>query len=259
MFKIGTAGTPAGSKGTLDALSKVKSLGLDAMELEFVRGVYLTEDSAKAVGESAKSLHLALTVHAPYYVNLNSNPETTEASIKRVIDSAKKGELASAFSVAFHPAYRQGTPASALHKIVGERIKEIMESSKIRIAPETTGKDSQFGSWEELLELHKEIGCGITFDFAHIWAREKGNIDFDKVLDKIKKEYKWCKEMHIHLSGIRYGDKGELNHLMLEESKLPWKEILTLLVKKGFDGVIICESPNTVKDALLIKDFLSTL
>lgn len=260
-FKVGTAGLPAGSKGSLDAIEKVKSLGLDAMEIEFVRGVYLTNSAAETVGKKAKELGIALTVHAPYYVNLNSKDnETIEASKKRIWDSAERGEKAGVRSVTFHAGYRHEKDETAAYDFFKRQILDVVRKCpKVRLAPEATGKFSQFGTWEELLKMHKDTDCGVCFDFAHIWARELGEIDFNEVLNKIKKEYSWWKDMHVHLSGIRFGAKGELNHLMLDDTKLPWKKILSLLVEKGFGGVIICESPNPTKDALLIKNYLSGL
>ena len=72
MLKVGTAGIPSSTKGsTLDGIRRVKELGLDAMEIEFVRGVYMKNEMASKAGELAKSLGVALTVHAPYYINLN--------------------------------------------------------------------------------------------------------------------------------------------------------------------------------------------
>ena len=81
MLKIGVAGLPVGSAGTLDGIKKVKDLGLSACEIEFVRNIYMSNELAEKTGELAKSLGLDLTVHAPYYINLNSkNEEVVEAS-----------------------------------------------------------------------------------------------------------------------------------------------------------------------------------
>lgn len=262
-FKIGTAGIPSSTRGkTIDGIRRVKELGLDAMEIEFVRGVYMSQEVAKTIGSLAKELGVVLTVHSPYYVNLNSKDDNVRAaSKKRILESADRGALAGAFSVTFHPAYYGGGAPEVVYKVVKHEIKEIMSAAPkgVLISPETTGKLSQFGTWDELLELHKETGCGICFDFSHIWAHELGDVDFEVVLNKIKKDYKWYKDMHIHLSGIRYGEKGELKHQPFDDTKMPWKEVLRLLVEKGFGGTIICENPNPEKGALKIKEFLKSL
>ena len=259
MLKIGVAGLPVGSAGTLDGIKKVKDLGLSACEIEFVRNIYMSNELAEKTGELAKSLGLDLTVHAPYYINLNSkNEEVVEASKKRISDSAERGIKMDAKSCTYHAGYRHEKDEKQAYAHFKEEIKDVMSKS-IRIAPECTGKDSQFGSWDELLKLHKEINCGICFDFSHIWARERGKVDFNEVLNKIKKDYKWYKDMHMHMSGIKFGNKGELNHQMFEDTEFPWQKVASLLSEKGFGGIIICESPNAEKDALILKDYLDSL
>jgi len=259
---IGTAGLPRGAKGSLQACEAIKELGLDAMEVEFVRGVYMNNDVADKMGEQAKKQGIALTVHSPYYINLNSKDEKVVVASKgRILDSAERGVRMGARSVTFHAGYRHEKDEEQAYVHFREEVKAIMAVApkSIRVAPETTGKFSQFGTWDELLRLHKDIGCGVCFDFAHVWARELGEIDFNAVLDKIKKEYRWWKDMHIHMAGIRYGAKGEINHQMLEDTKFPWQEVLMLLKEKGAGGIIICESPNPTTYALKIKEFLKGL
>jgi deoxyribonuclease-4 len=60
-------------------------------------------------------------------------------------------------------------------------------------------------------------------DFSHIHARGgKANTyrEFYRILKKIGKKLGdgALKNMHIHISGSRYNDKGEMKHLNLEES-----------------------------------------
>jgi deoxyribonuclease-4 len=55
------------------------------------------------------------------------------------------------------------------------------------------------------------------------------------------------------MSGINYTEKGERNHLMLQESDFPYKKVLEGLKDIKAKGTVICESPDTAKDALLLK------
>lgn len=257
---IGRAGLPDKAKGTLGACEALKSIGIDAMEIEFVHSIYMNSVVADKLGEQAKKYNIKFTIHAPFYINLNSkDKETIEKSKQRILKSAELGAKAGAFSCTFHSGYRHEKDEEQAYAHFREEIKDVMSKAtkSIRIAPESTGKFSQFGTWDELLKLHKDIGCGICFDFSHIWARELGKIDFEEVISKIKKDYRWWKDMHIHLSGIRFGNRGELNHQSFDDTKMPWKEVLTLLKEKGAGGVIICENPNPGKGALRIKEFLN--
>ena len=65
--------------------------------------------------------------------------------------------------------------------------------------------------------------------------------------------------MHIHLSGIQYGAKGEKKHLNLEEADLQYVELLRALKDYHVKGLVICESPNLEGDALLLQETYSKL
>ena len=59
--------------------------------------------------------------------------------------------------------------------------------------------------------------------------------------------------MHMHITGIDYGEKGEKKHLTLKESDLKYKELIKALKDFKVKGVAISESPNIEQDALLCK------
>ncbi|PWV36723.1 MAG: hypothetical protein DJ555_05865, partial [Desulfurococcaceae archaeon] len=65
--------------------------------------------------------------------------------------------------------------------------------------------------------------------------------------------------MHIHISGIEYGSRGEIKHLNLEESDLNYKDILRALKDFKAKGVVISESPNIEGDAILMKNTYESL
>jgi deoxyribonuclease-4 len=61
------------------------------------------------------------------------------------------------------------------------------------------------------------------------------------------------KHLHIHLSGIEYGPKGEKNHLPVAESDLKLNYLFNVLRDFGCAGRILCESPIMEEDALNMK------
>jgi len=67
------------------------------------------------------------------------------------------------------------------------------------------------------------------------------------------------KRLHIHLSGIEYGPKGERNHLKFEEADLDVQAIFRALKDFGAAGRILCESPVLEEDALLLKQWWEAL
>jgi deoxyribonuclease-4 len=265
---IGTAGTPlsAKGKGSQGGIRRVKKLGLGCMELEFVRGVRMKEPTAEKIADTAHKAEISLSVHAPYYINLNSKEEEKiQASIKRIYDSAYIGNICGANSIVFHPAYyheQNGNTVFSKVETLLEKLAGQLEDEGINatLRPETTGKPSQFGNLEETLALSAGIeGVLPCIDFAHLHARSKGEensyAEFSAVLEKVE-EYlgkEGLKNMHMHISGIEYTDKGEKNHLVLEESDLNYSELMQALKDFRVQGLVICESPNLEEDALLLQ------
>ena len=64
---------------------------------------------------------------------------------------------------------------------------------------------------------------------------------------------KSLKNIHMHFSGIDYGDKGEQRHLALKESDAKWQDFIKVLKKRGIEGVVVCESPIMEEDTLLMQ------
>lgn len=265
MIYFGTGGVPLSSedRSTEGGIRKIFELELDAMEIEFVRGVKMKENKAKEVRKTAETTGVLLTAHAPYYINLASK-EKYGVSVDRIISTVRIGNIAGVRSVVFHAAY-YGKDRKEAYKMVEKGIKEVMrfmeeEGIEMDLRVETTGKASQFGEVDEILSLCQETGCKICVDFAHIHAREGGRYnsydEFIQILEKIEK--KLGKEelsfLHMHVSGIEYDERvGEKEHLNLKESDLKWRELLLALKEKEVSGVVIVESPNLEEDAILLK------
>jgi deoxyribonuclease-4 len=251
---------------------EVKALGLDAMEIEFVRRISLTEQSAREVAAIARELDVALTVHAPYYVNLASPDKSkAEASAQRVYQSAVIGYAAGAWSVCFHAAYYMGKGGEEVYSIVKEALKGIIaklkdEGVEIWLRPETTGSPTEFGTLDELLKLSSELEMVMpVIDFAHLHARSNGAFnsyeEFSDVLSRIEDALgrEALGNMHIHVSGIEYGEKGEVRHLNLQESDLEYEDLVRALKDFNVKGVLISESPNLEEDALTLKKLFESL
>ncbi len=260
VIRLGPAGSPASS--TLEGIGKVKELGLQCMEVEFVRGVHMRPELARKVGEEAMKQGVSLSIHAPYYVNLASaEDEKRKASVKRILDSCERGHLMGAKDIVFHAAFYGKLSPDNVHRIVIEALKGMQEHIErkgwdVRLAPETTGKVSQWGTLDEVLDASRETGCSFCVDFAHLYARNRGNIDYDNALDKIRKA--GHKHIHVHFSNINYGLKGELSHKVLDGSP-PFEPLARGILERGMDATIISESPITWKDSLKMKEIFERL
>lgn len=267
-LRFGTAGIPTSTKGdTISGIEDVRKLGLDSFELEFVRSINIKKEKAPEVNEAAKKNNIVLTCHAPYFINLNSEDNKKfHASISYITNSAKITSLCGGWSVCFHAGYYQGKDPKKVYEKIKEGVKKILQEVKqfdknIWIRPEISGKSSQFGDLKELIKLSQEIEQVMPcIDFSHLFARTLGKNntkpEFRQILTELEKGLgkTALNNMHIHISGIAYGEKGEKNHLLLKESKFNYRDLLKTLKEFKCKGVVTCESPNIEKDALLLQE-----
>ena len=265
---FGTAGIPHSTEkyGSKAGIARVRALGLGAMELQFVRRVAMGERSAHAVRIAAQEHSVRLSVHAPYYINLNSrDPQKLLASRERLLRAARVAALCGARNVVFHAAFYHGDPPSLVYERIRAQLQWLAarlrdEGLCVCLRPETAGKRSQFGALEEILRLSAETdGVSPCVDFGHLYARTLGAVngysEFQAVLDRIARFLgePALQDMHIHLQGMAHTQAGERRHLNLAASDLRYGELLHALIDRGVSGTVICESPNLEEDALLLK------
>ena len=269
-FHFGTVGSPIGTPkkpgGSVGAIQFSKSIGLTAFELGWVQSVRVSEETCAAIKKTATEEGVALSVHAPYFFNLNATEEEWPKSRKRLMDAAHYGNLAGATDIIFHPgSYFERPPAEVL-KVSIPRLKSCADELKkkgnpVILRPETMGKSAMLGSLEDTLEMSKAIkNVQPCLDFAHLHARPgDGTMNTVKEWTRLLEAYQAAlgkealKNLHIHLSGIEYGPKGEKNHLALNESDLKINFLFEVLKEFGCAGRILCESPIMEEDALNMK------
>jgi len=268
-FRFGTVGSPIGTPkkpgGSVGAIEFSKSIGLEALELGWVRAVRVSEETCAAIKGAGEEQGVSLSVHAPYFINLNADDEEWPKSRQRLMDAAHYGNLAGATDIIFHPGSYFMRPPVEVLKVAIPRLQGCVDELRaagnpVTLRPETMGKSAMLGSLEDTLAMSKAIpGVEPCLDFAHLHARPgDGTINtydewasylesYSKALGK-----KALKRLHIHLSGIEYGPKGEKNHLKLEEADLDLEALLRALKDFGCAGRILCESPVMEEDALIM-------
>lgn len=266
-----TAGMPlaTGSKGYKKAFEILDEMSLDGLELEFVHGVRINDANKKLVADSP----LVKTIHAPFYINLNSQEEEkVEASVQRIIETARVAHEVGAFSITYHAAFYLKMDKEDVYQQVKRQTKIITdtldkEGITVWVRPETTGKATQWGDLEEIIRLSKEFEHVLPcVDFAHLHARYNGISntydEFAQIFEKIGKELedkKPLENFHAHIAGIAYGEKGEKHHLNLEESDMNYKDLLKAFKDFDVKGAIVCESPNIETDCKIMKDYYLSL
>jgi deoxyribonuclease-4 len=268
-IRFGTVGAPEGTPkgGTPSAIGYIRELGLDAFEIAWVQSVRVKDETCAEMKAAAQRDDVKLSVHAPYYINLNSlTSELMAKSDERLLMAARKGFLAGATEIIFHPGSYHEQPPEQVYERAKEKLIELCgilkgEGVKVNLRPETMGKSAMFGSLEEVVQLSKEIdGVAPCIDVAHLHARTGNGTfntydEFAGMFKLVEKQLgkKGLHDLHFHCSGIEYGPKGEKNHVILEESDLEWKAFLQALVDFDVHGAIAFESPNLEGDALLAQ------
>jgi len=256
MTKILFGSAGSGGLGNEKGIKHARELGLDAYEVEFTYGVRMSNSTAKKIKKIAKKQNIKLSVHAPYYINLASKDKSKiKASKKRILKSCERAYHMNASPVVFHAGFYQNRNPEDVYKIIKKQIQELKKTIKskgwkVKLAPETTGKPSQFAGLEDLLRLKRSTRCSICIDFAHLYARKQGNIDYDEILKKIKH----LSHIHCHFSGITYTTKGERSHKLLEKSFfMPLAKAIKKAKPRSM--TIINESPDVFGDAVKMKDW----
>jgi len=270
-FRFGTVGSPNSTPkkpgGSIGGILRCAELGLHALELGWVRSVRVSEKTCEAIRDVAEEQDVLISVHAPYYINLNADEQEWPKSRKRLMDAAHFGNLAGATHIIFHPgSYFSQPPEAVLPKAI-ERLEACVEELRtagnpVILCPETMGKSAMLGSLEDTLQMSQAIaGVEPCLDFAHLHARPgDGSMNtydewvgvlysYQQILGKPA-----LSDLHIHLSGIQYTSAGEQEHLALEDADLDLAALLRALRDFDCGGRILCESPVLEDDALILKE-----
>ncbi|MEN4017059.1 MAG: TIM barrel protein [Methanobacterium sp.] len=265
--RFGPAGRPIGYKGkTEEVCDYIKEIGLDAFEYQVTYGVKISKQSALKLKDNAAKNNVLMSIHAPYYINLCSQKdETVKKSIMRLVQSARAAQWLNAYRIVFHTGfYTRYSPEEAMEKCKNA-IRELLEkceSNEIKdyvFAPETTGKKSQFGTIDEIIDICQSFdNFEPTVDFAHMYARSGGSIkskeDYKIIFDRIETEL-GLSTIHSHFTKIEYNNTGERKHHILRDENYgpPLTPLLELILENGYNITIICETPLLDIDAVKMK------
>lgn len=274
-FRFGTVGSPKSTPkkpgGSVGAVLRSSELGLTALELGWVQSVRVSEETCAVIRQTAQEQEVMISVHAPYFINLNASDEEWSKSRQRLMDAAYYGNLAGATDIVFHPGSYFGKAPQDVLPLVIERLRGCVQELRATgnpaiLRPETMGKTAMLGSLEDTLRMSLEINSPGNvhvlpcLDFAHLHARAgDGSINTYDEWAAILETYgdvlgqTELQNLHIHVSGIEYGPKGEKNHLPVLESDMDWQALFKALADFNCAGRMLCESPEMEDDALILQ------
>ncbi|MFZ5897882.1 MAG: TIM barrel protein [Bacillota bacterium] len=264
-----------GYKSSVDAPGWLRAMGLGAYEYQCVRGVNVSEATAVAIGEAAARHNIALSIHAPYYINLASeNPEQVVKSKRHLLSSVRAARWMGATRVVFHPGSVGSDRQAALERAIGvlaEVVDEVRAEGldDIFICPETLGKYSYLGLLDEVLAL-----CSVdermfpAIDFGHIHAITQGSLTtkeayaavLDRCVEVLGEER--VRRIHIHFSPIEFTAAGERRHRTLKDEGFgpDFSPLAELIIERGYSPVLICESNGTqAEDARRFQEIFESI
>jgi deoxyribonuclease-4 len=267
-FRFGTVGSPISTPpkpgGTIGGIRRTAELGLDTLELAWVRSVRISPASCETIRLEAERCNVAISIHAPYFTNLNADDEEWPKSRKRIMDAAVFGRMAGATDIVLHPGSYFGRPPGEVLQKAVPRLKGCVDELRsagnpVILRVETMGKSALLGSLEDVLQMAETVeGSAPCLDFAHLHAREgrvNSRPEWMEVLAAVRTRLgdSAAENLHIHLSGIAYGPKGERHHLPFGEADIAYRDLLQALADSGCGGRILCESPILETDALILQ------
>jgi hypothetical protein len=153
-FRFGTVGSPKSTPkkpgGSVGAVMHLAELGLLGFELGWVRSVRVSPETCAQIQQTAQENDVAISVHAPYFFNLNANDEEWPKSRQRLMDAAHYGNLAGATDIIFHPGSYFERPPEEVLPVAIPRLQSCLEELRsagnpVTLRPEMMGKSAMLG------------------------------------------------------------------------------------------------------------------
>ncbi len=244
-----------------DGIIYTRNLELDAMEVQFVRGIRMTEEEAIKVRETAEEAGVELHVKAPYYINLAGDEKNVEMSFSKIVATGKLAHEMGAETVVFHPGfYGDLTKEETLERVVRNtrelRNLFVREGWKPRLGIEVMGKRNVFGNLDEVMAVCQRVkGVIPVVDFAHIHARGNGMLqepeDFQGVFDRIAQL--GIEHFLVHFTGIHYENGNARYRLPIKKGDLKFEPLCEVLLENNLSATIISTSPILEHDAMYMN------
>ena len=258
-------------KSSVDAPKWIAAQGLDVYEYQCGKGVNVREETAQKLGAAAREAGIALSLHAPYFINLaNPNPESLQKTIGYIVSACEAAEWMGARRVVIHSGALMKRTRREAMEIAIPSLKAVIAAcdeagyGHIALCPETMGKINQLGDLDEVLEL-----CTLderlipTVDFGHLYARTLGELEGHeacvKMLDRIQEVLgeDRARTFHSHFSKIQFTPNGgEKMHLTFQQEDFgpDPAPLMAEVARRNWSPTFICESAGTqAEDALTMK------
>ena len=246
--------------------------GLDCYEYQCGKGVHIGEETARRIGLAAVQAGIALSLHAPYFINLaNPDLESQQKTIGYIISACRAASWMGAGRVVIHSGALMGRTRRQAMEIALPALRSVLSAcddagfGHITLCPETMGKINQLGDLDEVLELcqldERLIPC---IDFGHLYARSLGRDDGEEAMARMLDQVAAAlgqdraSRFHSHFSHIEFTLKGgEKCHRTFEDDGgcgPDWTPLARQVALRDWSPTFICESAGTqARDAREMK------
>ena len=274
MIRFGPSGNDEqfyadGFKSTVDAPAWLGKMGLTALELNFGRGVRLKTETAAAIGAEARKHNIAISCHAPYYINLASEDAAIVkksyeyiASCIRALDAVNASDGKK--RIVIHVGSQKDLAREDAIANCKRNLKAVVDKlykdgfSDFLLCIETMGRYRAIGNLVEICDICSVDACVVpTIDFGHVNAIEQGELQRNPERMRDIIEYTIAKigdkPFHIHFHPTIYHQNGEHMHTHLDDAKwaFPFEPLARVLKEKNLEPTVISESQNQMaRDAL---------
>ncbi|MCX6814760.1 MAG: TIM barrel protein [Candidatus Aenigmarchaeota archaeon] len=244
----------------LTALRELYKIGLRAFLLpkELFSGILTTTDLYKnyygellKIKELAKKFNIELAIH---HSGLGDQPDEdlkTFCNICSIMDCR---------TFIIHPTFYSRMPHEQALRLAVYKINEITTNLRVKakIGIETTGKNDEVGSLEDVIDIVKRThGTEPIINWAHLHARGYGTLrtenDYMRILSKLKHEIGrgWVNNAYFLFSGVSYGPQGEIKHIPLRTSDMQLSHMIKESMAMDIKGTLILEDPE--KEKLILR------
>ena len=206
----------------------LRSVGLDAIELQMTYGPRMTAEQGRRYRALAIADDIKLSIHGSYYIVLASpDPAKVLRSVDTLLRTYEQADILGAREIVLHPGSLYGAPEAEASRRFAENLQRFMAQlgkTDICLMIETAGKVGQMGSVDMILDVASTVkGVGPCIDFGHVHARSLGGLE---TADAIAQVFARIDEFqrsnpdtptHFHYTPIHYGPRGEIQHRALSD------------------------------------------
>lgn len=206
----------------------LRSVGLDAIELQMTYGPRMTAEQGRRYRALAIADDIKISIHGSYYIVLASpDPAKVLRSVDTLLRTYEQADILGAREIVLHPGSLYGAPEAEASRRFAENLQRFMAQlgkTDICLMIETAGKVGQMGSVDMILDVASTVkGVGPCIDFGHVHARSLGGLE---TADAIAQVFARIDEFqrsnpdtptHFHYTPIHFGPRGEIQHRALSD------------------------------------------